>query len=206
MGSAKASLGASAVGTAAAPNEPTATPLDLAGLLLIALPIWRDERGFFVERFQLDRLGALNIPTTFVQDNQSRSMPGVLRGLHFQHGPFQGKLVGVTRGRIWDVAVDIRPDSPTFGCSAGIELNDENGLLLWIPGGFAHGFCVLGDEPADVLYKADTPYTPVREGGIFWGDEQLAIRWPVNRPIVSPRDAALPRWSTVKAALAAAGR
>src|SRR5262245_19656172 len=108
MGSVKASVGSGAHGTAKAPSDLTTTPLDLAGLVLISLPIWRDERGFFVERFHLGRFGARNVPTRFAQDNQSRSMPGVLRGLHFQDGPPQGKLVGVTRGRIWDVAVDIR--------------------------------------------------------------------------------------------------
>jgi dTDP-4-dehydrorhamnose 3,5-epimerase len=206
MGSVKASVGSGAPGTAKAPSELTTTPLSLAGLLLIALPVWRDERGFFVERFHQARFGARNVPTRFVQDNQSRSMPGVLRGLHFQDGPPQGKLVGVTRGRIWDVVVDIRPDSPTFGRSAGIELNDENGRLLWVPGGFAHGFCVLGDEPADVLYKVDTPYNPAREGGIFWGDEHLAIRWPIDRPIVSRRDAALPRFLALTSPLRATAR
>jgi dTDP-4-dehydrorhamnose 3,5-epimerase len=206
MASTETAFGAGALGVAHAPNGPTVTPLDLAGLLLIALPIWRDERGFFVERFHLAGFSARNVPTTFVQDNQSRSMPGVLRGLHFQDGPPQGKLVGVTRGRIWDVVVDIRSDSPTFGHSAGIELSDENGRLLWIPGGFAHGFCVLGDEPADLLYKVDTPYNPAREGGIFWGDEDLAIQWPVDQPIVSPRDAALPRFFALRAALTTAGR
>jgi dTDP-4-dehydrorhamnose 3,5-epimerase len=130
----------------------------------------------------------------------------VLRGLHFQDGPPQGKLVGVMRGRIWDVAVDIRPDSRTFGRSVGIELSDANGRLLWIPGGFAHGFCVLGNEPADLLYKVDTPYNPAREGGICWGDEDLAIRWPLDTPIVSSRDQALPRFSALKAAVVAASR
>jgi dTDP-4-dehydrorhamnose 3,5-epimerase len=193
-------------GAAPASHGVKATPLDVKGLLLIELPMWRDERGFFVERFHATGFQALGLPAAFVQDNHSRSLPGVLRGLHYQNGPPQGKLVGVTRGRIWDVSVDIRPDSPTFGRSVGIELSDENGRLLWIPGGFAHGFCVLGQEPADVLYKVDTPYNPAREGGIFWGDADLAIQWPVDRPIVSARDEALPAFSALGVARAAAGR
>src|SRR5947208_15331150 len=125
------------------------TALDAEGLLLIELDIYRDSRGFFVERYNRERFHANGMEFDFVQDNHSRSLPGVLRGLHYQYDPPQGKLVGVVRGRIWDVAVDLRPGSPTFGKHAGVELSDENGLLLWIPPGFAHGFCILGDEPAD---------------------------------------------------------
>lgn len=162
--------------------------LPLDGLVLITPQIYRDERGFFIERFQRDRFREHGLPTEFVQDNHSRSLPGVLRGLHFQSDPGQGKLIGVVRGRIWDVAVDIRPASPTFGKSFGIELSDENGLLLWIPAGFAHGFCTLGDDPADVLYKVDAPYRPAGEGGLHWADPDLAIAWPIRDPIVSARD------------------
>jgi dTDP-4-dehydrorhamnose 3,5-epimerase len=162
--------------------------LDLNGLILFSLPVYRDDRGFFMERFQGDRFAEFLPGKDFVQDNHSRSRPGVLRGLHFQRDPEQGKLVGVIRGRIWDVAVDIRPDSPTFGKSYGIELSDENGQLLWIPAGFAHGFCVLGDEPADVLYKVDARYNAQGEGGIHWADPALAIAWPIPRPTVSRRD------------------
>src|SRR5262245_29671125 len=122
-----------------------ATHLDLKGLILFSLPVHSDARGFFVERYQSERF-AEHLPCEhFVQDNHSRSIPGVLRGLHYQTDPAQGKLVGTIRGRIWDVAVDIRTDSPTFGKSFGVELSDENGLALWIPAGFAHGFCVLGN-------------------------------------------------------------
>ena len=134
--------------------------LELKGLALIELDIYGDQRGFFIERFQLTRFRKHGLPTRFVQDNHSRSAPGVLRGLHYQSNPPQGKLVGVTRGRIWDVAVDIRPDSPTYGRSFWVELSDMNGRLLWIPPGFAHGFCVLGDEPVDLLYKVNTTYNP----------------------------------------------
>ena len=173
--------------------------LELEGLRLIQLEIRGDQRGFFTERFQIARFTQLGLPTHFVQDNHSRSAPGVLRGLHYQHTPAQGKLIGVTRGRIWDVAVDLRSASPTFGRSAGVELSDLNGRMLWVPVGFAHGFCVLGDEPADVLYKVDTLYNPDGEGGIFWADRELAISWPVADPIVSERDRVLPSFAEYRA-------
>ena len=174
-------------------------PLELEGLLLVELAIYRDERGFFTERFQAERFRKHGLPTQFVQDNHSRSLPGVLRGLHYQSAPAQGKLVGTVRGRVWDVAVDIRPDSPTYGRSVGVELSDENGRLLWVPVGFAHGFCVLGDEPADVLYKVDAPYNAAGEGGIVWNDPELAIDWPVRTPAVSARDQQLPRFAQYRA-------
>lgn len=173
--------------------------LDIKGLVLVEMPIYRDERGFFCERFQAARFAEHGLPTRFVQDNHSRSLPGVLRGLHFQHSPPQGKLVGVLRGRIWDVAVDIRPDSPTYGQSYGVELNDTNGRLLWIPAGFAHGFCVLGEEPADVLYKVDASYNAAGEGGIRWDDPDLAIPWPVTKPLVSERDRRLSSFAAYQA-------
>ncbi|MBV9240478.1 MAG: dTDP-4-dehydrorhamnose 3,5-epimerase family protein, partial [Acidobacteria bacterium] len=124
---------------------------------------------------------------------------GVLRGLHYQYEPAQGKLVGVTRGRIWDVAVDVRPDSATFGESYGCELSDLNGLLLWIPTGFAHGFCVIGDESADVLYKTTAEYDPSGEGGISWNDPDLAIDWPIANPRLSDRDRELPTFAAYRA-------
>lgn len=164
------------------------TPLNLTGLVLISPTIHRDARGFFLERFNRERFWELDLPTHFVQDNHSRSFPGVLRGLHFQRDPAQGKLIGVNRGEIWDVAVDIRPDSPTFGKSLGVSLSAETGQMLWIPAGFAHGFCVLGQEPADVCYKVDASYNPASESGIRWDDPELAIAWPVPTPIVSDRD------------------
>src|SRR5580700_10364990 len=114
--------------------------LAIEGLILFRLSVHRDARGFFVERYQRERFAKYLPSTTFVQDNHSRSLPGVLRGLHFQHSPAQGKLVGALRGRIYDVAVDLRADSPTFGQNLGMELSDENGTLLYIPAGFAHGF------------------------------------------------------------------
>lgn len=174
-------------------------PLEPRGLVLVRLKLFRDPRGFFVERFREGILREHGLPERFIQDNHSRSLPGVLRGLHYQSDPPQGKLVGVVRGRIWDVAVDLRAGSPTFGQSRGLELSDENGLLLWVPAGFAHGFCVLGDEPADVLYKVDAPYNPKGEGGLHWADPDLAIGWPVPAPVVSPRDEYLGRFADYRA-------
>lgn len=176
-----------------------AVHLDLKGLILFSLPVHKDARGFFMERYQSDRFAEFLPGTEFVQDNHSRSLPGVLRGLHYQRRPEQGKLVGAIRGRIWDVAVDIRPDSPTFGNSYATELSDENGRLLWIPAGFAHGFCVLGGEPADVLYKVDASYNAAGEGGIHWADPDLGIAWPLSSPIVSKRDEWLQSFATYRA-------
>ena len=175
------------------------TPLEAEGLCLIELKVFGDPRGFFVERYNRAEFEKHRIPSQFVQDNHSRSAPGVLRGLHYQHSPAQGKLVGVVRGKIWDVVVDIREGSPTFGKSYDVELNDMNGKLLWIPGGFAHGFCVLGEEPADVLYKVDHYYSPSTEGGIHWADPQLAIKWPLKDPTISARDRELPTFAKYRA-------
>ena len=171
------------------------TRLELDGLLLIELDVHGDERGFFIERFNLERFRAAGLPTDFVQDNHSRSRPGVIRGLHYQHTPAQGKLVGVTWGRIFDVVLDIRPDSPTYGQTRSTELSDMDGRLLWVPRGFAHGFCVLDDTPADLLYKVDSPYSPDGESGILWNDPELAIAWPAHNPIVSARDQTMPTFA-----------
>jgi dTDP-4-dehydrorhamnose 3,5-epimerase len=164
-------------------------------LVLIELPIYSDERGYFVERFNLKKFQDLGLPTKFVQDNHSCSEPSVLRGLHYQTQPSQGKLVGCTRGHIWDVAVDLRTHSPTFGRYFVAELSAANGRLLWIPPGFGHGFCVLGNEPADVVYKIDAFYNPKTEGGIRWDDPDLAIPWPIKHPVLSPRDEQLPSFA-----------
>jgi dTDP-4-dehydrorhamnose 3,5-epimerase len=164
----------------------------LSGLKLIELKIYGDDRGFFTERYVAERFVGYGLPECFVQDNHSRSKPGVIRGLHYQTDPAQGKLVGVIRGKIWDVAVDLRKDSPTFGQWEAFELSDENGRLLWIPAGFAHGFCVLGNEDADVMYKVDAAYSPKTEGGILFSDPDLKIEWPVKEPMVSGKDKVLP--------------
>ncbi len=164
----------------------------LPGLRVIQIKKFSDERGFFCERYVKNRFDDSTFNVNFVQDNHSRSKAGVIRGLHYQHSPAQGKFVSVLRGRIWDVVVDLRSHSQTFGHHFGIELSDENSLSLWVPGGFAHGFCVLGDEDADVIYKVDCPYSPKNEGGINFADPDLNIQWPVRDPIVAARDKALP--------------
>ena len=166
----------------------------LAGLKLIELRLHADARGFFTERFNAQRYGAHGLPEHFVQDNHSRSLPGVLRGLHYQNTPAQGKLVGVIHGRVWDVAVDIRPGSATFGQHYAVELSGDNGRMLWIPEGFAHGFCVLSQAPADMVYKVTTPYNPQGEGAIRDDDPALAIDWPLKEPLISERDQNLPSW------------
>lgn len=172
------------------------TPLD--GLKVIELNAFGDKRGFFVERFRADEFRTYGINADFVQDNHSRSAPGVLRGLHYQTDPAQGKLVGVARGRIWDVALDLRKGSPTFGKYFAEEISDENHRLLWIPYGFAHGFCVLGEEPADVLYSVTGYYNPKTEGGVRFDDPMLQIPWPLKTPTVSERDRKLPLLSEIK--------
>jgi len=177
------------------------TRLAIEDVLLIDLDVFQDERGFFVARFQAEQFREYGLPAEFVQDNHSRSMPGVVRALHLQHTPAQGKLVGVIRGRIWDVAVDVRPGSPTFGQHVYAELSDANGRLIWIPAGFLHGFCVVGDEPADVLYKVDVPYNPRGESGVIWNDRELAVPWPVQPTIISTRDQEMGDFASFRASL-----
>ncbi len=167
------------------------TNLAIEGLKLIELSVFRDERGFFVERFNSETYQKMGLPQIYFQDNQSRSFPNVLRGLHLQYDRPQAKLVGVTHGKIWDVAVDLRPKSPTFGKHVGLELTGDMMKFFFIPAGFAHGFCVLGNEPADVVYKVDNFYNSKGETGIKWDDPDLNIPWPTKNPIVSARDSAL---------------
>ena len=170
-----------------------------AGLKLVKLGLKGDQRGFFVERYKRSEFEAAGLPTSYLQVNHSRSAPGVLRGVHYQYSPAQGKLVGVTRGRVWDVAVDLRPDSVTFGQSFGVELSDVNAQLLWIPTGFGHGFLVTGDGPADVVYQTTSEYNSATEGGIIWNDPDLAIEWPFDNPQLSVRDAVLPSFAEYRA-------
>jgi dTDP-4-dehydrorhamnose 3,5-epimerase len=167
---------------------------EIPGLKMLETLRFRDERGFFSERFNKQVFESHGIESEFVQDNWSRSKPGVLRGMHMQRHPQQGKLVSVLRGKIWDVAVDLRPHSPTFKKWHALELSDENGRMLWLPPGFAHGFCVLGPEEADVLYKVNEPYNPATDGGFRWDDPQLEIPWPTPAGgfIVSGKDRELP--------------
>lgn len=159
-------------------------------LKLVELKLHGDARGFFVERFREDAFAAAGLPTIYKQDNHSRSAPNVLRGMHFQFDKPQGKLVGCVRGRIWDAVVDVRPKSPTYGKWYGAELSDTNARLLWVPAGFAHGFCVLGDDVADVFYKVTEIYNPDGERGIAWNDLDFNIPWPLKNPLVSARDSA----------------
>ena len=170
----------------------------LKGLKIIELDVHGDSRGFFIERFHAGRFAEAGLPTDFVQDNHSRSAPNILRGLHYQHAPAQGKLVGVIHGKVWDVAVDIRKDSPTFGQYYGVELTAENGRLFWIPAGFAHGFCVLGDETADMLYKVTALYDAKGEGGIKFDDPEIGIQWNNVNPIISKRDEEQPSFAAYK--------
>lgn len=152
----------------------------ISDLLLIEPQLFRDERGFFFESFHQEQFSQkTGLSHVFVQDNHSHSLQGVLRGLHYQHTQPQGKLVRVVRGNIFDVAVDLRLESPTFGSWEGFELSEENRHQLWIPPGFAHGFLVLSPS-ADVLYKTTDYYAPQYEQTIFWNDPTLGIKWPTG--------------------------
>jgi dTDP-4-dehydrorhamnose 3,5-epimerase len=170
----------------------------IAGLLLIENSVFKDHRGFFIERYNAEKFKSHGLDINFIQDNHSRSLPNVVRGLHFQYKPAQSKLVGVIKGKIWDVAVDIRSDSPTYGQYYAVELSAENGRLLWVPAGFAHGFCVIGDEQADVVYKVNASYHPETERGIIWNDPELNIEWPVKDAIVAEKDAKLPSFASYR--------
>ena len=154
------------------------TPIE--GLLVIEPQVFKDARGYFVETYNEERYRAAGIDAQFVQDNQSCSSYGVVRGLHFQRPPYtQAKLVCCTVGRVLDVAVDLRKDSPTYGQWFGVELSEENKRQFFIPRGFAHGFLVLSEE-AIFTYKVDNPYAPQEESGIRWNDPDLAIEWPID--------------------------
>ncbi len=151
-----------------------------------------DTRGFFMETYKRSEFMANGIPEAFVQDNYSHSVRGVLRGLHYQKAPqAQGKLVMVLQGEVYDVAVDIRPSSPTFAQWVGVVLRAVEPRLFYIPPGFAHGFCVLS-ETADFVYKVTCEYAPTLDSGIRWNDPHLGVRWPLSEPILSARDAQLP--------------
>jgi dTDP-4-dehydrorhamnose 3,5-epimerase len=166
------------------------TPLE--GLLTIEPTSHADERGFFLETFQAKRYCEAGILDVFVQDNQSRSVKGVLRGMHFQLKRPQAQILTVMRGRIFDVAVDLRKNSSTFGKWFGIELSDEGLRQIYMAPGFAHGFCVLS-EWADLHYKVSCPYDPSDEGGLYWNDSDIGIKWPMKSPIISARDGCYPR-------------
>jgi len=165
------------------------TETDLAGVVLIKPDIFRDVRGEFFELHHVARYADAGIVSPFVQDNFSRSVKGSLRGLHYQLGHSQGKLVTVLNGAAFDVVVDIRKGSPTFRKWIGLELNADNRLQLYVPPGFAHGFCAL-TESVGLIYKCTDYYSPQDERGIIWNDPELRIPWPVSPPILSQKDAA----------------
>jgi dTDP-4-dehydrorhamnose 3,5-epimerase len=180
---------------------PTVAPLPtLPDVWLVTPRVHRDERGFFTERWTAAGFAELGLPP-FVQDNHSRSERGTLRGLHFQAPPrAQGKLVSAIRGRVFDVAVDLRTTSPTYGRWDGVVLEADEPAWLWVPPGFAHGFLVVSDV-ADVLYKVTDAYAPETEGGVAWDDPDVGIDWPLavgQNPILSAKDAGLPMLSDVR--------
>ncbi|MFM9008030.1 MAG: dTDP-4-dehydrorhamnose 3,5-epimerase [Bacteroidota bacterium] len=164
----------------------------ISGPILIRTRTFEDNRGSFTESFNLEAFSNARLPHTFVQDNQSISKKGVIRGLHYQKQPFaQGKLVRVVKGSAWDVAVDIRAGSPTFGQHISVLLSENEPSQLWIPEGFAHGFAALEDGTC-FLYKCTNYYSPQHEIGIRWNDPALGIDWGIEHPIVSDKDMALP--------------
>jgi len=167
-------------------------PTPLKDLVVVKPKVFGDQRGFFKELFKASDFERVGLPARFVQDNLSFSQKGVLRGLHYQLPPHaQGKLVGCLRGEIFDVAVDLRRSSPTFGRWFGLRLSEKNHLLLYIPEGFAHGFQVVSEE-ALVFYKCTAEYAPDFEAGIIWDDPDLAISWPLSEPVLSERDKGWP--------------
>ncbi len=171
----------------------------LEGLLIIEPEVFGDDRGFFYESFNADKFAALGLPTNFSQDNHSFSVKGVLRGIHFQLPPkAMGKLVRCTRGRIWDMAVDLRKASPTYKQWFGLELTAANKRMLWVPPGFGHGFYTF--EDAEVVYKCTETFDKAADANVAWNDPELAINWPLLQgqpPILSARDAAAPRLSVL---------
>jgi dTDP-4-dehydrorhamnose 3,5-epimerase len=166
---------------------PRALETELDGVVLVEPEVFGDERGFLVETYSAPGWRELGIEAEFIQDNHSRSSGGILRGLHFQTSPGQAKLVRCVRGRIWDVAVDLRRRSSTYRRWQGYELDDVRHRQLFVPVGFAHGFCVLSDG-ADVAYKLSSLYDPATEAGIAWDDPDVAVDWPLSDPRLSDRD------------------
>jgi len=166
--------------------------LEIPDVILVVPQRFGDERGFFAETYKRSHFAANGIPERFVQDNLSHSLRNVLRGLHFQKQPkAQGKLVTALKGRVFDVAVDIRKGSPTYGKWVGKVLSDEDFRMLYVPPGFAHGFIVMSEE-ADVQYKVTQEYAPELDRGIIWNDPAVGVEWPSDAPLLSPKDAVLP--------------
>ena len=175
-------------------------PTRLDGPVLLEPRVFGDERGFFVETYRAHEWSEHGIPTEFVQDNHSRSVRGTLRGIHFQTSPGQGKLVRCARGAVFDVVVDLRHGSPTFGEWEAVVLDDEANRQLWIPVGFGHGFCVLSDV-ADFVYKCTSVYDPATEAGIRFDDPDVGIEWPEMEWIYSERDRVAPRLDEIAGTL-----
>lgn len=172
--------------------------LEMPEVVIIEPEAFQDERGFFMETYKYSEFAAFGIKERFVQDNHSRSRRGVLRGLHYQNPPkSQGKLVRAIAGEVFDVAVDIRWGSRTYGQWVGVILSEKNKRMLYIPVGFAHGFLALS-EVAEVLYKTTEEYAPESEAGIIWNDPAIGIKWPIEKPILAPRDA---RWPILSEAV-----
>jgi dTDP-4-dehydrorhamnose 3,5-epimerase len=171
-------------------------PTDLPGVLIIEPRVFGDARGYFMETWQQQRYAQAGLPERFVQDNLSFSRRGILRGLHYQNPQGQGKLVYVLQGEVYDVAVDIRAGSPTFGRAAGVMLSAENKRQFYIPPGFAHGFCVTSDT-ALFVYKCTEFYNPALEGAVRWDDPQIGISWPVSAPALSDKDRKAPLLSEI---------
>jgi len=163
----------------------------LDGILILEPKVFGDERGFFIESYNSAKFAEIGINLDFVQDNHSRSAKGVVRGLHYQINPGQDKLVRVVKGEVFDVVVDVRRSSPTFGEWESFYLSEENKRQVFVPKGFAHGFCVISDM-ADFVYKCSEYYSPADERGILWNDSDLGIEWPQKGTIISPRDQKLP--------------
>jgi dTDP-4-dehydrorhamnose 3,5-epimerase len=172
-------------------------PTEIEDVVLVEPTVHGDERGFFVETFRASEMASVGISVEFVQENHSRSAANVLRGIHVQRG--QAKLVRCARGRIFDVVVDLRPDSPTYKRWEGYELDDVDHRQLFIPDGFGHGFCVLSEE-ADVLYRVSSYYDPELESAVAWDDPEIAVDWPVRDPVLSDRDRNAPSLADLTAA------
>jgi dTDP-4-dehydrorhamnose 3,5-epimerase len=169
---------------------------EIDGLALLEPAVHGDDRGFLVETFSADAWREAGVDAEFVQDNHSRSGRNILRGLHFQTSPGQAKLVRCLRGAIWDVAVDLRRDSPTYGKWEGHDLDDRAHRQLFVPVGFAHGFCVL-TETADVAYRLSSYYDGRTEAGIAWDDPEIGVEWPIDDPVLSERDRTAPRLAEI---------
>lgn len=166
----------------------------ISGMIVVEPRVFEDHRGFFMETYHRERFAAKGIALPFVQDNHSFSRRGVLRGLHYQLRFPQGKLVRCVRGAVWDVGVDLRRGSSTFGQWHGVELTSENRRQLYLPPGLAHGFCVLGDE-AEIEYKCTDVYHPEDEQTLVWNDPTVAIAWPIANPVLAPKDLAGKTWT-----------